>query len=169
MVGPLRAVRFCAFAAGLFLLPLSSALAQDRLAELRARFSQQNDPVRKAKVLSKLGQAEIELLRKEVSAGQYAEALRLLEEHREEVKATYAALKQSGINPEKKPGGFKDLQIHLRKTSRQLRDAILILPYSQREPFHTIRGELEEMESELIDMLFPRQPGKSPEERKRKG
>ncbi len=145
------------------------AVAQDHLAELQAQFNQESDPVRKAKALMKFGDAQFELLGKQADAGNYGEALHVLQEYREEVKVTHAALKATGLDAEKKPGGFKQLQIHVRKSLRKLNQTITSLPYKERDPFEAIRRELEEIDKELVDMLFPRQPGRRPETEKRKG
>jgi hypothetical protein len=69
-------------------------------------------------------------------------------------------LKSSGINAEKKPGGFKHLEIHLRQGLRRLEDVIIAIPVKHREPFEAIRKRLEEIDRELIDLLFPRKPDK---------
>ncbi len=154
--------------AACFLYLLAPVSGQDRITELHTQFERENEPVRKAKALTKLGDAQFELLRKETDTGEYTEARRTIQDYRDEVRSTLGALKASGVDAERKPGGFKQLQIHLRKSLRELDQTILTLPADQREPFETIRTELAGMEKELIDLLFPRQPGKTPEKDKKK-
>ena len=156
-------------AAGFCSLLIFPALAQDRIAELQAQFNRENDPVRKAKVLPRLGDAQLNLVRKETDAGHYTQALKIIEEYRDEVKAAEAALKASGVDPERKPAGFKQLQIHVRKSLREIEQTVLVVPDEQRPAFEAIRQELMGIEKELIDLLFPRQPGKTPNPEKKKG
>src|SRR5713101_4070717 len=148
-------------AAALSAILFPAARAQDRIAELQAQFNRETDPVRKAKILPKLGDAQIERVRRATDAGDYAQALGILGEYRHEVKTTAAALKDTGVDAERKPAGFKQLEIHLRKTLRELEQTILALPDDQRPPFQDIRQELSSIEKDLIDRLFPRQPGKN--------
>ena len=150
-----------------FLLP--GERGQENIAALQAQFRGENDPVRKVKVLSKLGDAQFQLMRKETDAGNYAQALQALEDYRDEVGAAEAALKATGVDPERRPRGFKQLQIHVRKSLREVDQTILALPSEQRPPFEAIHRELLRVEKELIDLLFPRQPGKNPDKEKSKG
>ena len=163
--GPRRAL----LAAALSFLWLSLVLAQDHIGELRAQFNHETDPVRKAKALPKLGDAQFNQLRKETDAGHYAEALKIVEEYRDEVKVAETALKASGLDAERKPAGFKQLQIHVRKSVREIEQTVLALPDEQRPPFEAIRRELTAIEKELIEMLFPRQPRKNPSQEEKKG
>jgi len=165
----LRFLRAWAAGAALLLSVPGVVPNQARLEELRAQFNHESDPVHKAKILPKLGDAQFELIRKEANADNDAEALRVLQEYRDDVRSVLAALKASGLDAEKKPAGFKQLQIHVRKSIRQLKERILQLPYEQRDPFEAIRRELEQVDKELIDMLFPRQPGRHTEKKQPEG
>ncbi len=145
-----------------------SARAQDRVAELQAQFNQENEPVRKVKILAKLGDAQFDQVRKDTDDGKYSDALHTVQDYRDEVRTALAALKATGVDAERKPGGFKQLQIHVRKGLRELDETILALPEGQRESFEPIRSDLLNLEKELIDLLFPRQPEKLPDKKKPK-
>jgi hypothetical protein len=121
---------------------------------------QSEDPVQKAKSAIKQGESQLDQVRKGVRDENYNEALRVLEQYRDGVKSAHAALKASGRNAEKKPGGFKNLQIHLRHSLEQLDQMILTVPRDERAPFDAIRKELGLIDRELIDALSPRQPSK---------
>ena len=150
-------------------LLLPGALAQNQVAELQGQFNRENDATRKVKILTKLGDAQFALMRKETGEGKYEQALRTLEEYRDEVRTAETALKATGADAERKPGGFKQLQIQVRKGLREIDQTILAMPDEQRRPFDTVRRDLLLIDKELIDMLFPRQPGKDPEKEKPKG
>ncbi len=122
--------------------------------------AQSADPVRKAKDVVRQGQVQLEQMRREVKKENYGEALRVLGEYRDAVKSAHRGLKASGRDAEKKPGGFKNLQIHIRQSLQRLDHTILSIPVEQRGPFAAARRELDTMDHELIDALFPRQPAK---------
>lgn len=142
---------------------------QDRLAKQWEEFDKEPDPVRKARRLARLGDAHLAQVLEKTQQKGYAAALQLLERYRLAVRTAHEALKASGRNAEKSPSGFKQLQIHLRKAVLQLNDTILAVPPEGREPFEEIRAELEAINKQLLDMLFPRQPGRKPVSAKPKG
>ncbi|HEX2711050.1 MAG TPA: hypothetical protein VHM88_02345 [Candidatus Acidoferrales bacterium] len=163
--GPSPAILTAAFSSLLFF----AAPVQNRIAELQSQFKRESDPVRKAKTLTKLGDAQLELARRETDAGHADRALQLIEEYRDEAKIAEAALKASGLDAERQPAGFKQLQIHVRKSVREIEQTIQALPDEERPPFEVIRQELMHIDKELVDLLFPRQPGKSANQEKKKG
>jgi predicted nucleic acid-binding Zn-ribbon protein len=132
--------------------------AQDRLAAGLARYEQETDPVRKARALVKFGEDQIDEARKQLKAGEDVASLHTLEQYRDEVRQTAAALKATGVDAEKKPAGFKELQISLRESVRRIDDLILALPVDKRPFFREVRTDLVKTQNELIDALFPRQP-----------
>ena len=144
----------------LVLLLATPTCAQDRMAELREQFEKETDPVRKAKALTRLGDAQWNAARKASAADDYAEARRLVRQYLDDSEAAANALKASGINAEKKPRGFKELQIHVRKSLRELDQMILSVPAEERGSLEVYRRDLLAIEKQLINDLFPRQPGK---------
>jgi hypothetical protein len=137
-------------------------VAQSALDKLELRFAQETDPVRKARAFPKLGEARLNVLRGQLRDEDFAAGSKTLQQYRDEARTAFAGLKSSGIDAEKKSNGFRQLQIHLRRSIRQLADLITLLPFAEREPLETIQKELDQMERELINMLFPRQPGYRP-------
>jgi hypothetical protein len=156
----LAMLRMCtaAFAALALFAPLA---AQDRLAVDQARYDQETDPVRKARALVKLGDDQIDEARKQLKDGDEIASLHTLEQYRNEVQHMAELLKATGIDPEKKPAGFKELQISLRETVRHIDDLILTLPVDKRPFFREVRTDLVNTQNELIDALFPRQSGRN--------
>ena len=137
------------------LMPLA---AQDRLAVELTRYQQETDPVRKARALAKLGNDQIALARKQLKDGKDVASLQTLEQYRDEVQQTAAGLKATGIDAEKKPAGFKELQISLREIIGRIDDIILTLPVDKRPFFREVRSDLAKTQNDLIDALFPRRP-----------
>ena len=139
---------------------LSPLAAQDRLADDLARYQHETDPVRKARELAKLGDEQVELAKKQLKEDEVA-SLHTLEQYRDEVHDTVVALTAMGVDAERKPAGFKELQISLRETIRRIDDLIFGLNVDKRPFFRTVRNDLFTDQNELIDKLFPRKPDHS--------
>jgi hypothetical protein len=132
--------------------------AQDRLAENLARYQHEADPVRKARELAKLGDEQIDMAKKQLKAGDEVASLHTLEQYSDEVRETVAALNNMGVDAEKKPAGFKELQISLRETIRRVDELIFTLNVDKRPFFREVRNDLFINQNQLIDKLFPRNP-----------
>lgn len=141
---------------------LAAQQVPERLAKELEEYHQGGDPVHQAKVLAKLGGYQVEYAKTQFDEGDDVASLHTLEMYRDEVRMTEKALKDTGVNAEKKPAGFKDLQISLRETIRRIDDLIFTVPVEKRPFFRDIRADLAGVQNELIDLLFPRQPGKNP-------
>jgi hypothetical protein len=135
--------------------------AQDRLAEELAKYQSESDPVRKARALAKLGDEQVDLAKKQLKAEDEVASLHTLEQYRDEVRATVAALKGTGVDAERKPAGFKELQISLRETNRRIDELIFTLNVDKRPFFREVRNDLFVDQNELIDDLFPRRPDRN--------
>ena len=140
--------------------PALPARAQDAHAKLEAQYQSENDPVRKAKIVAKLGHFEIDQSRSDLKAGDEEKALAVLERYNDEVRKTGEALTASGIDPERRPAGFKELQISLREFIRQLDDLIITLPFDKRPWFQAVRSDISATQNSLFDALFPSGSGK---------
>jgi hypothetical protein len=133
-------------------------LPQNSTAELRSRFSHETDPVRKAKLLVPLGEAEFRDILKDTDSDNFGEALAIFQQYRDEAQACQKALEGKEPDPEKHPNGFKQLQISLRQSLRRLSDIIVELPADEQKPFLDVRRDLEQIDRQLIHELFPRRP-----------
>jgi hypothetical protein len=153
-------------AAAIAALALVAPLAaQDRVGVGLAQFQRETDPVRKARVLSKLGNDQVEEAKKQLKSGEDVASLHTLEQYRDEVRETVDGLEASGIDAEKKPAGFKELQIGLRETVRRVDDLIFTLPVDKRPFFRDVRADLAKAQNELIDSLFSRKPNQGPKKK----
>jgi len=137
-------------------------VAQDRLTENLAKYQRETDPVRKSRALAKLGDDQVDQAAKQLKAGDEIGALETLEQYRDEVHEMVAALRATGVSAEKKPSGFKELQISLRGTIRHIDELIFTLNVDKRPFFREVRNDLFTDQNELIDQLFPRNPDHSP-------
>ena len=140
----------------------ASLAAQDRLAEDLAKYQHETDPVRKSRALVKLGDDQVELATRQLKISDEVASLHTLEQYRDEVHDMVSALHGTGVDAERKPAGFKELQISLRETIRHIDDLILTLNVDKRPFFRVVRNDLFMDQNELIDALFPRKPDRNP-------
>jgi len=145
-------IRIAALAALALCAPLA---AQEHLAENLAKYQHETDPIRKSRALTKLGDEQFELAKKQLKAEDEVASLHTLEQYRDEVRDTVTALNGMGIDAERKPAGFKELQISLRQIIRRIDDLILTLNVDKRPFFRVVRNDLFMYQNELIDKLFP--------------
>ncbi len=134
-------------------------LAADKMQELQARFDQETDPVHKAKLLEKLGDAQFVEARKAGHAGDYSAVGLLMEKYRDNVRIALDGLKKRGQDAEKHPEGYKQMQFHVDKALRELDQILVVAPGEYKPPLHIVRRDLVAMNDELLRMLFPRRPG----------
>ena len=149
-------IRIAAVAA-LFLA--SGACAQQHgLEEDLAKYQHEADPVHRARILAKMGDEQVELARKQLKENQDEASLHTLEQYRDEVHDTVKSLNGMGVDAERKPAGFKELQISLRETIRRVDELIFSLEVDKRQFFRPVRNDLFNDQNVLIDELFPRRP-----------
>jgi len=152
--------------AALALLPATEAApAQEASSTLKTQMAQ-GDPVSRARSFAKYGEAMIHEARAATRENDYEKAEKLLTEYRDTVKQLLASLRATVPNPEKRPNGFKQLQIHVRKTLKDVDDIVASVPANLHPPFAFLRKEIDLLDRALIEDLFPRRPGR---EEKKKG
>lgn len=153
--------RIFSIGASLLLVALlaGATMAREQTAELRARFDQESNPVRKAKMMPKLGSAQFSDIESDVAASNMQGALDILRQYRTEAGTCMNGLDATGVDAEKHSAGFKSLQISLREALRRLDSLMASLTADQQTPFLDIRKELDQMNRHLIHELFPREPG----------
>jgi hypothetical protein len=144
----------------LILLFAGCASARDNLAELRSKFARDPDPVHRAKLMRQLGRAEFDAIRKAIDGGQFAEALSILQQYRDESQWCAKALDDKESDPAKHSNGFKQLQISVRESLRRLDGLLVGFTADQQQPFLEIRMDLDELNRHLLRELFPNTPAK---------
>lgn len=149
-------------------LALSAALlggsfaAQDRTAELRARFSAEADPVHKAKLLTKLSDSEFREIQDLLGAGKLSEASPLADQLADEAESAMKALDARGKDAEKHPEGYKQLEMSVRGSLRRMNNILVELSGDDQKPFLAVRNRLDVLEKQLIRELFPHRPDEPP-------
>jgi hypothetical protein len=145
---------FCALlAAG---IGASPALAGQSLEQLREEFKQETDPVQRAKLFPKFGAALLAEMRKKEEAKEFAGVPPLFLEYRDGATAAYSGLEATGRDAEKQSAGFRELEMHLRKSLHPVNDIVFGMPFDEREPLRKPQKDIEDLDNRLVKELFPR-------------
>lgn len=143
-------------------LMLSPAVAQLSVAELQARFDREDNSVKKAKLLVKLGDAQFEEARRAEKAGDNNTVDAVLEKYRDNVRAALDALKKQHADAEKHSNGYRQMEIHVKEGIREVEDSVLAAPAPYKPPLQIVRQDLITVDEELIRLLFPHRPADKP-------
>ena len=148
---------------------LFPAIAQESVAELQAKFDRENNSVRKAKLLVKLGDAQFEESRRAGKAGDNNAVDATMEKYRDNARVAIDALKKDHRDAEHHTSGYKQLQIHVHKSLREVDETLVVAPDEFRPPLEVVRRDLANMDDELLELLFPRHPVEKKPARKSSG
>lgn len=151
--------KLLALTLGVALAP-AGAFAQNTTAEVRSRFAQETDAMRRAQMMPRLGEAEFDEITRDTDAGKLPEALVVLKEYRDEIESCEKGLDERNINAERHPKGYKQLEISLRQSLRRLNALLVSFTGDDQKPFLEVRADLDELNRHLIRELFPNQPDK---------
>jgi hypothetical protein len=148
------------FWVGFFLVALvaGSLLAQDRTAQLRARFEKENDPVRKARMVALLADSEFRDMHEKIDAGDLAGAAEIAGRVRDEAQTSKKLLDAKSRDAEAHPDGYKQLEISVRESVRRLDDIMVGLAKDEQVPLADVRKDLDELDRQMIHQLFPKRP-----------
>jgi len=159
------------FWAAVFLVALvaGSLLAQDRTAELRSRFEKETDPVRKARLVAQLADAEFRDMHAKIDDGNLSDAAEIAGRVRDEAQASKKLLDAKSRDAEAHPEGYKQLEISVRESVRRLDDIMVSLAKDDQKPLAEVRNDLDELDRQMIHQLFPKRPETPPPAAKPKG
>ena len=128
--------------------------AADKLSEIQARFDHEKNPVHRAKLLEKLGDAEFDEARRAYKANDLTTVATVLEKYRDNVRMALDGLRKKRSNAERDSNGYRQLEIHVRRGIREADEIILRVPDVYQPPLQIVRRDLDSMDRELIRMLF---------------
>lgn len=149
--------------AGLLLAALGCAgpALGDEVEKQRTRLARTNDPVERAKITVKLGDALLDKMIFAFRNGLTDQGEKLLAEYREAVLYAGRKLLSSNRDARRSPGGFKHLEIHIRQGERRLVDLSHGLSYDQVGRIDETREELESLRQDLLAALMRVEPESS--------
>ncbi|HUL16101.1 MAG TPA: hypothetical protein VLV88_08905 [Terriglobales bacterium] len=158
----LRRVFLATSVVALFLSALVWAAKEEPVAELQARFDAETDAEHKAKLLGKLCRAQIEDERAATKAGDFEKAGLIMEKYRDNIRASFDALKRFHPNAKKHSGGYQRIEFQNQNGLREVEDLQLAMPAVYKPPMEIVRRDLSAMEDQLLLLLFPDRPAGKP-------
>jgi len=136
------------------------ALRAGRPDDLQARFEHESNSVRKAKLFEKLGDEQLAETRRASRDSDFVTVGMVMEKYRDNARGSLDALKKQHPDAERQLSGYKQLQMHIRKALRDLKEILLLAPPEVKPPLQLVQQDLANMDDELLRMLFPPRPGK---------
>lgn len=139
-------------------LTLACALAEgtDKLKELQDHFDKESHATSKIKALDKLAEAQFEAAGKAGQSGNYVAVGLTFEKYRDNVHSAFELLKKQEPDADRHPGGYRQLELQVRKGIREVEDTLMVAPQEMRPPLGIVRQNLLDIDDELIRLLFPR-------------
>jgi hypothetical protein len=126
--------------------------------ELQARFDHETNSVHKAKLFEKLSDEQLAEVRHASQASDYNAIGTIMEKYRDNARAAVDALKKEHPNAEHQINGYKQLQIHIRRAIRDLKETVLLAPDEYKPPLQLVERDLSLIDDELLQSLFPSPP-----------
>jgi hypothetical protein len=143
---------------GVMVSPRTMHAAGEDVSTLQARFDHETNSVHKARLLERLGDAQLDLTRRASQNNDYKTIGLVMEKYRDNARAAVDALKKDHRDAEHHTNGFKQLQIHVHKSLREVDEVLVVAPDEYRPPLEIVRRDLAAIDDELLDLLFPRHP-----------
>ncbi len=107
---------------------LHGVRAGSKIAELQARFDHETNPVHRAKLLEKLGDAQFEETRRAFKANDLVTVGVVLEKYRDNARIALEGLKKKHADAERDANGYRQLEIHVRRGIREVDEILLRIP-----------------------------------------
>jgi hypothetical protein len=131
-------------------LALAVFSAQESVEQLRSRMASENDLIRKARYAVRAAELQLEAGRKKYKDGYPEDGQKLVEDLLALVEQAYDWLGDTGRDPRKRPAGFKDTEIKLRKMVKALEELRLSMPADERPPLEKVQKRLREIGEDLL-------------------
>ena len=135
------------------LLLALGATAQD-IGRLRQKLADEDDPGKRAKISVKIGAVLLKETRRLYRQDDYSGGEAKLQEYLGEIRTAYCELRESGRRARRHPRGFKEMEIHMRKSRRALTAVSRRAPMAVRQPLDRAVEALREMRSNLLRALM---------------
>jgi hypothetical protein len=130
---------------------------QERLERERAKLKAATDPIDRAMSEITISEILLSLAGDAVRSGEPEVLEKRLAEYVGAIQDAHESLVKTGRDAHKKPKGFKDLEIALRRQIRTLEDIGHGLTFDQREPVDKAKQEASDIRDDLLKALFGEQ------------
>jgi hypothetical protein len=129
----------------------------ERLAKERDKLNRLTDPVSRAKTGITISDILLSLASDAVKAGEPEVLGKRLDEYVETIRDAHQTMMNTGRDAHRKPKGFKDLEIALRRQVRLLDDLARSVSFDQRDPVEKAKEEASNIREDMLRALFGEQ------------
>ena len=145
---------------GLSVLSLTAFAAEDevRIRELRKeqeRLEREKDPVDRAKIGIKISELLLDSIGDAAREGDFTAMESKVSAYTTTIQEAHQSLVDSGRDAQRKAGGFKELEIALRKHIRIFEDVARTLNLDKRVPIEKAKDLASGIRNRLLKALFP--------------
>jgi len=126
----------------------------ERLDREREKLKRTTDPVDRTKIDIDISEILLSLVGDAVRSGEPEALGRRLGEYVDTIEDAHQAMMKTGRDAHRKPKGFKELEISLRRQIRILDDIGRGLTYDQREPVDKAKQQASDIRDDLLKALF---------------
>ena len=144
-----------------FVEPVTSSFAQAKedkrvkqLENEKRKLARTKDPANRAKSHMKIADITLSYISEAANASDFTKMASHLEQFRQAVTDARDTMMQSGLDPHKKSGGYKAVEIALRKQVRNLQDIARLLAVDDRQPIDQTIEIAMKIRDEFIHALF---------------
>jgi hypothetical protein len=148
-------VSSCAIRIASLQAPLDKRL--ERLQKERDKLGRLTDPVDRTKTNIAISEILLSLAGDAARSGEPEALEKRLSEYVEAIQDAHQSMVKTGRDAHRKPKGFKDLEIALRRQIRMLDDLGHGVTFDQREPVDKARQEASDIRDDLLKALFGEQ------------
>lgn len=128
-----------------------------RLMELQKekdKLKRTTDPVARTKTNIKISEILISLSSDAARTGDIEVMDQRLDEYVASIQDAHQTMMKTGRDAHKKPGGYRDLEIALRRQINQLKDIGQAVTFDQRQPIEKARDEATRIREDLLKAIF---------------
>ena len=129
----------------------------ERLQRERGKLNRTTDPVDRAKTGINISELLLSLASDAVKTGEPEVLEKRLKEYVDAIQDAHQTMVKTGRDAHRKPKGFKELEIALRRQIRTLDDIGRTLTFDQRDPVDKAKQEASDIREDLLKALFGEQ------------
>ena len=129
----------------------------ERLQRERDKLNRTTDPVDRAKTDINISEILLSLAGDAVKTGEPEVLEKRLKEYVETIQDAHQTLIKTGRDAHRKPSGFKELEIALRRQIRMLDDIGRTVTFDQRDPVDKAKQEASDIRDDLLKAFFGEQ------------
>jgi hypothetical protein len=129
----------------------------ERLQKERDKLTRLTDPVDRTKTDIAISEILLSLASEAIKTGEPEMLGKRLNEYMDTIRDAHETMMKTGRDAHRKPKGFKDLEIALRRQIRVLDDLAHSVSFDQRDPVEKAKAQASDLREELLKALFGEQ------------